>query len=116
MKPVQEYVGGTLVEYKEGRRFGREFGRVRITGVVATGSRVEFQTDGKAFLDAANFDEWETRDLNGVTYMIPPTMLRVFSSAYYAISPPGVEIPLPSAQAFDPRDLFQYSPREAVQA
>ena len=116
MKPVQEFVGGTLVEYTEGCRFYREFGRVRIIGVAASGHRVAFQTDGKAFLDAADFDEWEMRDENGVTYLVPPTILRTFSSVYYAISPPGVEIPLPSAQKRDPQALFQYTPVETDQA
>ncbi len=113
MKTLQEFVGGTLVEYKEGCRFNCEWGRAQITRVTNNGPRVEIQTDGKVFLDCAPFGAFEAHDKNGVVYLLPPHSLRAYWSVYYAISPPGVEIPLPHMRQHDPMDLFSTPPREA---
>ncbi|MFA5185524.1 MAG: hypothetical protein WC551_03480 [Patescibacteria group bacterium] len=116
MENIQDFAGGTLIEYKTSRRFDQEFGRVRILQVITTSrfdeeigssvSSVEFKTDGKAFYNGSPIDSSSVREKDGVTYYFPPAWMRVAGSVCYAFAPHGVEIPLPEARSFNPMDLF----------
>lgn len=109
MRPnYKSFAGGTLVEYRDGALFKKEWGRANILEVVIKGHEIRFVTDGKAFYESAtllgahpNARQDDVREKNGVIYIIP-----AYTGVNYAIAPKGVNIPTPWEREFDPIGLF----------
>ncbi|MEW5997144.1 MAG: hypothetical protein AB1657_06180 [Candidatus Micrarchaeota archaeon] len=80
------FVGGTLVEYKDGYGFGYEWGRAKVTKFSVEGTELKIETDGNARLRYYDVNRLRIDEKNGV-FLISGRYC-----ACYAIAPPGVEI------------------------
>lgn len=104
-----KFLGGTLVEYTERHEFNREWGRVRIMGVCFEGENgIRLHTDGEARFGTDYVSSERMREYEGVLY-IGRTPYLPFTTACFAIAPPGISIPRPEDRTIDPQDLFKSS-------
>ena len=107
----QMFVGGTLVEYKESNGFLVEWGRAEIVrvGPFRNGGdeSVSLETNERACFGTNYVNRRDFHEHEGVTYIDRARGLP-FTTACYAIAPPGVMIPFPSQRnGFKPERLFR---------
>ena len=84
-----DFMGGTLVEYKNGRGFDAEWDRSIITKAVINKGGFDIETMGQGFLATKGFHFWTVRPRGGVFYLSNPYLY------CYALASKGVGVPLP---------------------
>lgn len=87
---LQGMVGGTLVEYLDGHGLDQEWDRATVIHVVVDGTAVSMTTNGKTKWGAADFNDSDYWEVNGVLYICPPML-----GFWFALAPAGVTIPKP---------------------
>ncbi len=106
MLDIMQFLGGTLLVYREQSQFWSEGGRGTITKVVQNGNSVDIETDATASFVTDFFNEWELREHEGVTYLKPAGGWPSSSISYAALAPEGVMIPRINERKVNPMDLF----------
>ena len=84
-----DFMGGTLVEYKNNCGFDEEWDRTMVTKAVINESGFNIETMGRGFLFTIGFDFWTVRPRHTVFYLSNPLLY------CYALAPKGVEVPFP---------------------